>query len=202
MPGRVKSEVTVSLHFTRLLCAFFVVVFAAAVILFPFEVGAVGAARAADGSPRSDTTPSGTAPSGTAASDATPSDITRSDITPAPRIDEIFVVGKVKSMSVEAVDDHLLSKTGIISRRQLVEVEIREGPLAGSTVVVRNEITDNPAYNVTVKPGDEVILSVTTENGGKPEINIADHHRVPVLAGLLALFLACFLWFGGKQGDK
>lgn len=176
MPGRLGSKATVTLHLPRVLCAVFVVM--AAIACTP------GPGWAADRDAQSRVTESGAT-------------------TPVtPRIEESFVVGKVRSMSAEAVDDHLLSKTGIVSRRQLVEIEIREGPLAGSTVVVPNEITDNPAYNVTVKPGDEVVLSVTTENGAKPEINIADHHRVPVLAYLLALFLACFLWFGGKQGAK
>lgn len=117
-------------------------------------------------------------------------------------IDEQFVVGKVKSVSGESVNDQLLQKTGIVTRKQQADIEIMEGPLKGTTVSVPNEITDNPAYNVVPVPGKELILSVVREGGGNPEINIADYHRVPALGVLLIVFLAVFLYFGGKKGAK
>lgn len=129
-------------------------------------------------------------------------DATTGETGGQPAIEESFVVGRVKAVTAGTVDRNLLKRTGMVSRRQMVEVEVREGPRSGSTIVVPNEITDNPAYNVAVRPGDEVILAVTTENGRRPEFNIADHHRAPVLGGLLALFLTAFLVFGGRQGFK
>src|SRR4030095_627326 len=80
--------------------------------------------------------------------------------------------------------------------------EVQEGPLKGKTFTVHNELTDNPAYNISVKPGQEVVLSVVTERGGTTEVNMADYHRAPVLSWLLLLFLVLFLVFGGKQGIK
>ena len=117
-------------------------------------------------------------------------------------IDESFVVGKVKSVTAETVDEILLHSTGMTSHKQVAQIEILEGPWKGITVAVPNEITDNPAYNVTATPGREVVLSVVTENAHNPEFNIADYHRVPTLAALLSVFLAVFLFFGGKQGAK
>lgn len=118
-------------------------------------------------------------------------------------IDESFVVGKVKSVSNAKVDQLLLDKTGMVSNRQAVEVEVSEGPLAGQTFTVMNEITDNPSFNISVHPGQEVILSVVQGGGGGDrEVNIADYYRAPVLLGLAAVFLAAFLFFGGKQGFK
>lgn len=116
--------------------------------------------------------------------------------------EEEFVVGRVQSVSAEAVNRDLLSKTGIVSRRQMVDVRILEGPLAGKVVTVPNEVTDNPAYNVKVEAGRDYILSVVTGGGGSPEINIADYSRAPVLYWLLGIFAAAFLFFGGKQGAK
>jgi uncharacterized membrane protein len=118
------------------------------------------------------------------------------------KIDESFVVGRVKDVTHPSVNQQLYSSTGIVTNKQLARIEILEGPLKGQTVTVANEITDNPAYNVNAAPGRELILSVVTENGKNPEINIADYHRVPVLAALLATFLAVFLYFGGKKGLK
>lgn len=121
---------------------------------------------------------------------------------PSDKIQEDFVVGKVKAVSAESVNNNLLNSTGIVSRRQIVDIEIQEGALKGSTVKVLNELTDNPSFNILVQPGKEVILSVVSEAGKKPEINIADHHRAPVLFCLLAVFLAAFLFFGGKSAFK
>lgn len=116
-------------------------------------------------------------------------------------IEESFVVGKVKSVSQAKLDQLLLDKTGMVSNRQAVEVEIKEGPLAGQTFTVMNEITDNPSFNISVRPGQEVILSVV-QGGGQREVNIADYYRAPVIIGLGVVFLAAFLFFGGKQGFK
>lgn len=118
------------------------------------------------------------------------------------KIDESFVVGKVKSITAASLDERLMQRTGIVSHHQLVEVEITEGPLAGKTVVIPNEVTDNPAYNIIPKPGKELVISVVGQPGSKPEINIADYHRAPIILCLLGVFLLLFLVFGGKKGLK
>ncbi|HEY9785046.1 MAG TPA: YibE/F family protein [Candidatus Obscuribacterales bacterium] len=120
---------------------------------------------------------------------------------PPNQVAEEFVVGKVHSVSETVVDQSLLEKTGMLSRRQKVVVEIAEGPLKGKLFTLANEITDNPAYNVDVRPGQEVILSLVTADG-KTEINIADYHRAPVLLWLCLVFFAVFLGFGGSKGLK
>ncbi|HEY9714418.1 MAG TPA: YibE/F family protein [Chroococcales cyanobacterium] len=117
-------------------------------------------------------------------------------------IAEEFVVGRVKVVTHAKVNSELLSQTGMASIQELVKIEIMEGPYKGTEVVVPNEIGDNPAYNVLVEPGNEVILSVVTENGGKPEFNIADYHRAPAIYWLLGAFLLAFLFFGGRNGLK
>ncbi len=63
------------------------------------------------------------------------------------------------------------------------------------------KLPDNPSFNIAVQPGQEVILSVV-QGGGEREVNIADYYRAPVLFWLAAVFLAAFLFFGGKQGFK
>lgn len=121
---------------------------------------------------------------------------------PAQKIDEEFVAGRVKSVTSASIDQQLLKNTGMVSRHQLAEVEVLEGRHRGATFIMPNEITDNPAYNVTVKPGQEVILSVVTGSGGRPEVNISDYRREHVLFWLLGAFLVVFLLLGGKQGLK
>lgn len=120
----------------------------------------------------------------------------------AAQVKEDFVAARVLAVEQPAVDQQLLNKTGIISRHQNVRVTILEGALAGKTVVVSNDMTDNPAYNISVKPGQELILSVVTDGGGPAEFNISDYRRTPALTWLLGVFLIVFLVLGGKQGLK
>jgi uncharacterized membrane protein len=117
-------------------------------------------------------------------------------------VDESFAVGKVTNVSQLKVNEQLLKNTGIMTHKQLVEVEVLEGPLKGTKVLVPNEITDNPAFNVEATPGREVVLSVVKSKDRPTEVNIADYHRMPVLAVLFGIFLATFLFFGGKRGLK
>lgn len=117
-------------------------------------------------------------------------------------ISEDFVVARVKSVTSPQVNSALKQSTGIVSCSQIVELEILEGALKGRNVKAVNELTDNPSFNINVIPGKEVILSVVKEPGGRDEFNIADQHRAPVIYTLAALFLAAFLYFGGKSALK
>lgn len=117
-------------------------------------------------------------------------------------IEDQLIIGKVVEVSTLKLNQELLKHTGMISKVQKVKVEILEGVLKGRTIKVDNEITDNPAYNVEVKKGQEVVLAVDSKADGQLQINIADYHRTPSLTWLLIAFLAAFLVFGGKQGVK
>jgi len=120
--------------------------------------------------------------------------------------DEEFAVARVISVGKPTLNRELLTSTGMVSNREVVDVEILEGKLKGQKVSVANEITDNPAFNINARPGGEVILSIvtgTTDSGKvKSEYNIADYHRAPTLGWLLLAFLVAFIVFGGKKGLK
>jgi uncharacterized membrane protein len=118
------------------------------------------------------------------------------------KIDEQFVTGHVIFLGDTTVNKTLLNGTGMVSNQQQMTVEVTEGPLKGRRFAITNELGDNPAYNVDVKPGSDVVLSVVTENGAKPEVNISDYNRAPVICGLALIFLAVFLFFGGRHGLK
>jgi uncharacterized membrane protein len=118
------------------------------------------------------------------------------------KIDEQFVTGHVIFLGDTTLNKSLLNGTGMVSNQQQMTVEVTEGPLKGKRFAITNELGDNPAYNVVVKPGSDVVLSVVTENGTKPEVNISDYNRAPVIYGLGLIFLAVFLFFGGKHGLK
>lgn len=119
-------------------------------------------------------------------------------------IEETFVTGRVNAMGPAVLNNDLLAGSGIASRTQKVQIEILEGKKRGTTVEVTNEIGDNPAFNILLQPGREVVLSVVDDKtaGGASEVNIADYHRAPVLVALALAFIAVYLYFGGSKGLK
>jgi len=136
-----------------------------------------------------------------------PGEISSSDNNSIPannisNINEDFVVGRVLDVSPLAVNQNLLKGAGLVSKQQIVKVQILEGSYKDLSTTISNDITDNPAYNINVKPGSEVILSVVRGKDSKPEVNISDYHRAPVINILLFAFLLLFLVLGGKTGFK
>jgi len=122
-------------------------------------------------------------------------------------INEDFVVGRVLSVSKPMLNQNLLHGAGLVSRQELVKIKVLEGPYKDLITEITNEITDNPAYNIDVKPGSEVILSITSlaninSTDNKPEVNISDYHRAPIIYILFFVFLVVFLLLGGKTGVK
>ncbi len=114
---------------------------------------------------------------------------------------EDFVVGRVLSVTEPTINSSLLNGAGLVSKQQTAKVKVLEGDYKNLVTSVTNEITDNPAYNIDLKPNAEVILSITS-SGNKPEVNISDYHRAPAIYALLLIFLAVFLILGGKTGLK
>ena len=94
---------------------------------------------------------------------------------------EEFAVGRVVAAKKASINQNLYQSTGMLSTRQILDVEILEGRLKGMIAPVANEITDNPVFNIDVGPGQEVVLAVVSQPGQKTEINIADYHRAPAL---------------------
>ena len=140
----------------------------------------------------------------TAQTESKPVTSTKTDTTifAGSGLEEQLVVGKVLEVTKPRVNKELLGSTGMVSNIQTVKLRITEGVLSGKEFSIDNELTDNPAYNVDVKPGQEVIVALDQKPDGTLEINIADYNRTPVLAWLLGAFLLAFLVFGGKQGFK
>ncbi|HBV87155.1 MAG TPA: YibE/F family protein [Desulfosporosinus sp.] len=93
--------------------------------------------------------------------------------------------------------------TSLIGERQwLVNVEIKDGPYAGRTLDTIHYYGANPAYDIMVYPGDEVILSLVVENNLLKEANIADYARDKYIKWLFLIFIASILLIGARQGIK
>lgn len=109
------------------------------------------------------------------------------------------VVISVKRLSLDEMPPNL-RPMGSMNTLEMVTVRITSGDRAGNTVVLKNLLSGHPAYDIAVKPGDGVLLSIEHYPGKPPDINIADRSRAPVLMILLGLLLLGFLVICGKQG--
>lgn len=116
--------------------------------------------------------------------------------------DEEFAAARVLDVGETVANQKLFEATGVVANRQPARVEILEGSHRGETVRIYNEVTDNPVFNIHIKPGSEVVLSISRDAKNNFEYNVADYHRAPALGILLATFLVAFVFFGGKQGVK
>ena len=120
----------------------------------------------------------------------------------AQQQEEELAIGKVLSVGKEQLNRELLKGTGMRSSQQIVQIKVLDGILRGRTFEIKHEITDNPAFNIKVAPDQEVVLAISKQANNQSEISIADYHRMPVIAWLIVVFLALFLFLGRMQGVK
>lgn len=105
-----------------------------------------------------------------------------------------------KVLSVETFGDVKSSPGGELQQvKQSVEVKILSGPHKGEKVFIDNMLMGNPAYDIKLKNGDNVILHAEQANQG---INffIADKYRAGALYFLSGLFFLLLLIVGHKKG--
>lgn len=83
-----------------------------------------------------------------------------------------------------------------------VTVKVTTGSWAGETLKLKNILSGHPAYDIPLKEGARVLLTVERYSDRPPEINIADRARTPVITVLLGLFLLGFFLLAGKHALK
>ncbi|MBR5635539.1 MAG: YibE/F family protein [Pseudobutyrivibrio sp.] len=81
-----------------------------------------------------------------------------------------------------------------------LEVELLTGRYKGDVCHVTNYYS--ALYNVDVAKGDKVSVRVDTTDDGVYNVSIYNYNRIPLFIGLIILFFAVLVIFGGKQGLK
>ncbi|MGE1061268.1 YibE/F family protein [Megasphaera paucivorans] len=85
---------------------------------------------------------------------------------------------------------------------QLVTLKLTSGPNKGSTITsLHKKINMNEVVNMTLLPGDRVIVA-KTDNAGKIRYDVADYQRLPYVYILLGIFVLTLLVIGRKVGIK
>ena len=79
-----------------------------------------------------------------------------------------------------------------------LKIEILSGRYKGDVCFIKNYIS--AIYNVDVGEGDKVSVRIDTTAEGVYSVSIYNYNRIPLIIGLLLLFLAVLVIVGGKRG--
>jgi len=123
-----------------------------------------------------------------------------SESAPPPEEYVKGVVLDVKPLKPLKLSPHLYGQfdTG---PAELVTIKLTSGPETGLEVQSICEKSGNPAFDISVHPGDKIIVAVTQELTRKV-YHVADFDRLPDLYILAGLFVLSLLVFGGRVGLK
>lgn len=83
-----------------------------------------------------------------------------------------------------------------------VKMEITKGQYKGRQLNAIHYEGDNPAYDFSVLPGDEVIIGLEIEDFVLKDVYIANIAREKYIYYLFAIFVMCILLIGARQGLK
>ncbi len=113
-------------------------------------------------------------------------------------VDSIKCYGVVLSTDNSMAMQHGLIRTG----GQIVEVELKNGPLKGEIVTAHNNFIGKLELDTFFEPGDEAYMNVSVEAGQIVWANAVDHYRLKAefyLLGAFVIFLILYAGFTGCQ---
>lgn len=97
--------------------------------------------------------------------------------------------------------DQSMQKQYQMGKGELVSIELKSGPEAGTVVDTFNFVSERSPYEIRVKPGDKVIVAVT-HDFGKVSYHVSDFDRFDYVYILAGLFVLALVVFGGFIGIK
>ena len=123
----------------------------------------------------------------------------------------IFLICSLNALALE--DNYLPSVTGVVKNvvysnvdenetiqaKQLAEIKILDGEHKGEIVRLENVLTGNPAYDIKLRNGVNVVLHAELV-GNDVEYSISDIKRSRVLTWLSFIFCGLLLFVGKRKG--
>lgn len=114
-----------------------------------------------------------------------------------------YAIGKVQKIISESSNKVLQESLGGSQTTQVVEVKVLSGKYKNKIFKTENQLTNNPAYDIKIRPGSRVVLDIEeNQKTGHPVVYIADLERVPALLILTGLFFLLIMAIGGIKGLK
>ena len=111
-------------------------------------------------------------------------------------VPDTVVTMKARVIEVSAQDVREVAGTDLTTTHQTLMAYILDGPEKGSYVTIENDFLE-------LEAGDTLYLMHTTSSlDGTDYYSVVERDRTPALLGLLVLFIAIVVLFGGKQGIR
>ncbi len=110
-----------------------------------------------------------------------------------------FASGKVLEIISEKQNEDLAGAFMSSQIVQTAKVLVINGEHKGEIIEIENQLTNNPVYDISLKPGQRVVLTVE-ETPGNDMFYVSDIERFPVLMVVVGLFLLLLLTIGGRKG--
>ena len=85
---------------------------------------------------------------------------------------------------------------------QDVKLKITSGKYKNKVVDIENHLSDNTFYNIIVKKGDKVVVSIEESGDEHLNVSIADYSRQNHIFYLAIIFIALIIIIGRKKGLK
>jgi uncharacterized membrane protein len=110
-----------------------------------------------------------------------------------------YASGKILQIISEKNNKELEDSFHTQQITQVAKILVLSGKYKGKIIKIENQLTSSPVYDIIIKSGNRVILSVEETPKGV-DFYISDLERVPVLLILAGVFLFLLLLIGGMQG--
>ncbi len=112
--------------------------------------------------------------------------------------DIIYETEKAEVLEVAEPEETM---EGYFQYNQKMKLKILTGRKKGQVVMVENALDENSIYNINVKPGEKVSLTIENING-EEEIYISDYYRLDSVGLLILVFMGLVILVGGRQGVR
>jgi uncharacterized membrane protein len=110
--------------------------------------------------------------------------------------------GLARARVIEVLEEGMADLGDRRQPYQVFQIEIADGPYVGSRFVVENGRRQVAIGDTTVRPGQEVLVTVSAAPDGRVEAFFADFVRIGPLAGLLLAFVAAILLVSRGKGAR
>ncbi|MGI6547517.1 MAG: YibE/F family protein [Bacillota bacterium] len=107
--------------------------------------------------------------------------------------------GRVMAIISETEEDF---GYGMVMRTQVARVRLASGAWRGQVLEIENVLGGNPAYDIHLAPGDDVLLYTIIENDQIVEAHVESLARDRELLYLVLLFVILLIVVGGWKGVK
>lgn len=115
--------------------------------------------------------------------------------------DESITSAKGKVLEVLSEPNSVDKQTLGIST-QVVKVKILNGKYKDKEFIIENNLSGNPAFDINVKKGDDVLLGIEETPGEAVLIYITDFVRDKYIFMLILIFIFLLVLIGGIKGVK